>query len=183
MKNVYMTPLNYENFNGVKKSVRLHFHVTPREFADWMLAHPEESELFQREFELLQEAVDANPEGNATKSQIYTMLRIVKVLAEIGYGTPSDDGEYFDKSETSKFAYSAAYEAFRLMLFEKPKELQTFITTLLNDDVIGEFTTAINSASAELVELPQPKNPDGEKSPQEMSHEELLAAYQAKNQQ
>lgn len=180
MKNMYMTPLNYENFNGAKKSTKLHFHVTPREFVDWMLEHPDTAAEFQREFEGVQDAIEGQP-GEATQGQIRTMLRFVKVLAEIGYGEPSDDGEYFDKSQTAKFAHSAAYEGFRLFLFEKPKELSTFISTLLNEDVLNEFSATMQSGTAEMQELPQPAENGGGNSPtvkdvDSMTPEELREA-------
>lgn len=187
MKNTYMTPLNYVNFNGIKKSTKLHFHVTPREFTDWMIDNPDKAERLNEAFSDFTTQVEENPNGEASTEQKLSMLKLVRVLAEIGYGKPSDDGEFFDKSTTDKFAYSAAYDAFRIFLFENPKELVTFLQTLLNEEVVSEFSGRMQAAEADSVAGSEPalKGITGgdalEKDPKDMSREELLEAMRRKN--
>lgn len=148
MQNVYMTPLNYTNFSGVKKSAKLHFHVTPREFADWMVDNRRTADQMMEDFNSMQDTMENDPDGEATQDQKMTMLRLVRVLAEISYGKPSDDGEVFDKSELAEFIYSAKYDGFRMFLFENPKEMETFINTLLNSEVIAEFGNRVAAGAA-----------------------------------
>lgn len=173
MKNTYMTPLQYENFNGAKKTVKLFFHLTPREFADWMISNGEEADKFERDFTEMQEQMQDDPDGEPSTEQKRTMLRLVKVIAELSQGIPSDDGEFFDKTSNKKFIYSAAYDAFRLFLFEHPKELEEFIKSLLNEDVISEFSGRLeSSAKNELEAGPNGSNGNGDKN---MSNDELIA--------
>lgn len=178
---MYMTPLNYTNFAGAKKSTKLHFHLTPREFTDWMVDNKDEADKLLRAFTSMQEDMEAQPDGDATESQKLSMLRLVRVLAELSYGQPSDDGEVFDKSETKKFTYSAAYDAFRLRLFENPKELLTFIQTLLNEEVMKDFSARISALAQEEGKAEAKTLPYSPKDPKDMTHEELLAAFKARN--
>lgn len=182
IQNMYMTPLNYTNFAGAKKSTKLHFHITPVEFADWMMDNKAEADKMLEALSGMEEAMEANPNGEATEAQKLTMLRLIRTLAEISYGKPSDDGEVFDKSETEKFRYSAAYAAFRMFLFENQKEMLAFFQTLLNEDVIKEFSSRI-AASAGDPAQPQLQSVPAEKDPSLMTREELLEAMKKRNQQ
>jgi len=184
MQNVYMTPLKYKNFAGQDRTTQLHFHITPREFADWMIDNPDEADSLTRSFAEVNDNTESLTAGDATTQQKLAMLRLVRVLAELGYGRPSDDGEFFDKSDTKKFAYSAAYDAFRLFLFENPKEFVSFINTLLNEQVINEFASRMQTVAAVTEEGEQNPQPvEGQKNFDGMTREELLAAMQARNNQ
>lgn len=143
MKNMYQTPIRYTNFAGKERNTTLYFHLTPRELADWMVDNLDEALRFKAGLEEMD--VDA-AEGDATIKQKTTMLMLVRTLAEISNGTPSEDGEYFDKSEIKKFIHSAAYDAFRVFLFEKPKELKQFVETLMDEQATREFAKALDAA-------------------------------------
>jgi hypothetical protein len=187
MKNVYMTPLNYTNFAGDKKSTKLHFHLTPREFADWMIDHKAEADLLNESFASMSERMQEDPEGQLTEAQKLSMLRLVRILCEISYGKPSDDGEVFDKTELKQFIHSAKYDAFRLFLFQNPKEMQTFMDTILNEEVVAEFAKNVQAMEQanqnEEAPAQQPKLQAVEsKDPTQMSREELLEAMRNKNQ-
>jgi len=186
MQNVYMTPLKYKNFAGQDRTTKLHFHITPREFADWMIDNPDEAESLTNSFaEVQQDNTETLVAADATTQQKLAMLRLVRVLAELGYGKPSEDGEYFDKSDNKKFAYSAAYDAFRLFLFENPKEFVSFITTMLNEQVINEFSTRMQTVAASTAEQQdgEQAQPAGPTNYDGMTREELVAAMQKRNQQ
>jgi len=184
MQNVYMTPLKYKNFAGQERTTKLHFHITPREFADWMIDNPDEADSLSNSFSEVQQGnTETLTAGDATTQQKLAMLRLVRVLAELGYGKPSEDGEIFDKSENKKFKYSAAYDAFRLFLFENPKEFVSFITTLLNEEVINEFSTRMQIGAASAEEQAEQEQPAGQKNYDGMTREELVAAMQARTTQ
>lgn len=183
MKNTYMTPLRYKNFDGVEKDTKLHFHLTPREFSDWMIDNYAEANEMMEAFSSIVPAMENDPNGEMTTEQKLTMLKLVKILAELSYGKPSDDGEVFDKSGIQRFIYSAAYDAFRLFLFQNQKELVKFVETILNEEVISEFMSTLpkdeedgNDESPALKSVPEAKDP------KDMTHEELVEAMRIKNQ-
>jgi hypothetical protein len=180
MQNMYMTPLRYKNFAGVEKTTRLHFHITPREFMDWAMDHPTEANDL---IETLSAMTTDESIEEATTDQKYAMLRLVRTLAELGYGKPSDDGEHFFHDE--RFKHSAAYDAFRLFLFENPKEFVAFNETLLNEEVIKEFgeRVAAFGGSNDEEKPAQPSLTAVKKDPKDMSREELLEAMQRRNQE
>lgn len=188
MQNMYSTPLRYTNFNGVEKHTTLHFHLTPREFTDWAIDNMEEANRMTEAFADLPEQIEQNP-GLATTEQKITMLQMIRLLAELSYGKPSEDGEYFDKSD-KKFAHSAAYDAFRLFLFQNGKELTTFIETILNKDVLKAFTEQIQASAQEGEGATNAQPQKGQllqsvpagKDPKDMSREELLEAMKLRNQ-
>lgn len=189
IKNMYMTPLEYENFSGVKRSTKLYFHLTPREFTDWMLENREQADKLMGDFMLVRGDVDDNDAnaGQFTSEDVRIMLRMVKVLAELSYGIPSDDGEVFDKSGIQRFIHSAAYDAFRMFLFENPNELEHFFSSVLNEEVVKAFGERMAKLEEEALENAENVKAiqaveDGSKRPQDMTREELMAAFQAKNQ-
>lgn len=174
MKNVYIKKISYENFLGEPKETTLHFHLTPREFSDWMLNNMNEAIALQVAFEKMA-GLGA---GDAVSPQNMTTIHgLVKLLAEMSYGVPSDDGEYFDKSDAKKFTTSAAYDEFRLWLFTNPSEVEKFINTVLNPEVIDEFVKKATKESGvseeDLKEL-------GNKKLTELTPEELMALYKKK---
>ncbi len=183
MDNVYMTPIRYKNFAGKERNTQLHFHITPVEFLDWAMDHPDQANDLIETLANLTTGEDANLD-DATTDQKYAMLRLVRTLAELGYGKPDTDGDVFDKTDTPKFKFSAAYDAFRLFLFENPKEFVRFNETLLNEEVIAEFGKRVANfgANEEPAENGQPaKQKAGAKSYKEMSREELIAAMAERN--
>ena len=153
MLNMYSTPIRYTNFNGVKKTTTLYFHLTPRELADWMLDNMAHAERLQRTLGGIEEAAAADALGDATTEQKSAMLNLVRVLAELSNGVPTDDGEVFDKSGIRQFVHSAAYDAFRLFLFENPKELAQFVEVLLPEESLKEFASVLaESGKAPVLE-------------------------------
>lgn len=188
MQNVYSTPLKYTNFNGVTRMTKLHFHLTPREFVDWMLEDREKADKLMSDFQRVRgDIVDENgnikeeADANFSSEDIRIMLRMVKVLAELSYGVPSDDGEHFDKSGLQKFIYSAAYDGFRMFLFENPKELEAFFNGVLNEEVVSEFGKRMAEIEADQEDEPSKSAlPISDKKPQEMTRSELEAAFRAR---
>lgn len=169
MKNVYVKDVSYENFAGEEKSQKLHFHITPREFADWMIDHPAESDRLQMVFIQLETEMAGKAEkGLISREVMMEMMKLVRLLAELSYGTPSADNEYFSRPSSGyKFSESAAYDAFRIWLFEHPEEIEQFINTILNPQVVEEF--------AKKFKKPEPKIEDVET----LSEDELKARYKA----
>jgi hypothetical protein len=188
MQNVYSTPLRYKNFNGVERTTTLHFHLTPREFTDWGIDHMAEANRLMEAFAEMPEDMGKNPAAEMSTEQKVAVLQMIRTLAELSYGKPTEDGEVFDKSDKT-FPYSAKYDAFRLFLFEHPNELNTFLETLLNKEVLDEFSEKLGAANATAQQNGEQNGPQPArtltpaKDPKDMTHEELLEAYKSKNQQ
>lgn len=181
-QNTYMTPLKYTNFNGVKRTTKLYFHLTPREFVDWMLENREQADKLMNDFMNVRGDMTPEEAKNASfnSEDVRIMLRMVKVLAELSYGVPSDDGEVFDKSGLQRFINSAAYDGFRMLLFENPNELEEFFKNLLNEEVIEAFGKQMASVQAEENDKQLAAAPGPSANPREMTREELEQALAAK---
>lgn len=172
----YVREVKYENYLGEEKTKKLHFHLTPREFADWMSANMAKAFQLRDSFQGLMAKDDkdtVSPEGLAS------MTALIKLLCELSYGIPSEDGEVFDKSGGKQFVQSAAYEAFALTMFLDPEEMTNFVNTVLNPEVVNKFMEGIKKTRGfdeeKLEELLA-------KNPMDLSREELLALMQKKTQ-
>lgn len=168
MKNMYTKSFEYENFSGVKKRALVHFHLTGREFVDWMTKNMDTAkELWQQ----LTGLEGKDPQKTMTMDDLASVLNLVKTICEISYGVPSEEGDYFDKRGADKFLQSAAYDQFREMLFQNPEELKSFLSTVVNPDVLkalSKMDFGATEVSAEIEEKPL----------RELSREELLAKYE-----
>lgn len=147
MTNRYMTPLEYKDGNGNKVRTKLYFELDPIELTDWTFENPFEANELQASMIELKE-IEKEDSRNLTQDEIRTMLGVIKLLASISAGRPTDDGQYFIKD--SNWTSSYAYRGFRTFLLTNPKEVQQFLTTLLNNDVMEEFTKALAEATDKI---------------------------------
>lgn len=162
MKHVYTKSFEYENFSGLKKRALVHFHLTGREFVDWMTTNMDMArDLYQQ----LAGLDGKDPQKSMTMDDLASTLNLVKTICEISYGMPSEDGDYFDKRGVDKFLQSAAYDAFREMLFQEPGELETFLSTVINPEVLKALSKMDFGAGATKVE---------DKDIKDLSREELV---------
>lgn len=172
-KNRYMTPLRYTNGNGVTRNVKLYFELAPVELADWTIDHPFEANELASSLREMRE-IHEEESRDLTPDEIQTMLGVIRVLAQISAGKPSEDGEYFLKDPNWISSY--AYRQFRVLLLTNPNEANQFMTTLLDSDVMDEFNKALAKTNEENAEKPagDPKK-SGDIS--QMSQEEFEAEY------
>lgn len=148
MTNRYMTPLEYKDGNGNKVRTKLYFELDPVELADWTFENPfDANELVASMVELKE--IEKEESRNLTQDEIRTMLGVIKLLARISAGRPTEDGLYFLKDPNWTSSY--AYREFRTFLMTHPKETETFLTTLLDNEVMAEFTKAL-AESADKIE-------------------------------
>ena len=144
MKNVYTHDVTYENFAGEEKTQTLHFHISAREFADWMIDHMDESERLMQTFG---EMAELEPEEQASREVLMEVMKMLRLLSELAFGTPSTDGEYFSRPSAGyKFSESAAYDAFRMDMFEHPEKMDKFFNTLMSTEVMEEFAKRMPTA-------------------------------------
>lgn len=144
MTNRYMTPLKYKDGNGKERMTKVYFELDPVELADWTFENAfEANELRASLLEL--KAIEEEDSRDLTPEEIRTMLGVIKLLASIAAGRPTEDGEYFLKDPNWTSSY--AYRGFRQFLMTNPKEVQNFLTTLLDNDVMEEFTKALSDAN------------------------------------
>jgi len=145
----YMTPISYVNGNGVKRTAKLYFELSPVEFIDWIQDQPFEANELIASLSELQE-IHNQESRDLQQDEILMLMRLVKTLAEISHGKPSEDGEYFIKDPNWTGSY--AYRAFRELLLTKPKELVQFMTTIANEEVLTSFGDALVKANEQAVQ-------------------------------
>lgn len=175
MTNRYMTPIKYKDGNQKERTAKLYFELDPIELLDWTFEHPfEANELLASLIEL--QEIEKQESRDLTQDEIRTMLGMIKILSELSAGRPTDDGEYFVKDPNWTSSYK--YRGFREFLMTNPKEVEQFLTQLLDNNVMEEFADAITKANsnleAEAAEVPT--KPGGGQP----SQEELIAAWKAK---
>lgn len=146
MTNRYMTSLSYTDGNGKKRTTKVYFELDPIELMDWTMENAfEANELRASLIEL--QAIEKEDSRDLTPDEVATMLGVIKLLAQLSAGRPTDDGEYFLKDPNWTSSY--AYRAFRTLLLTNSKETQQFLTTVLDNDVMVKFTEALDRANAE----------------------------------
>lgn len=146
MSTRYMTPLKYTDGNGREQRKQIHFELDPIELMDWTFANPFEANELQAALTELRD-IETEESRDLTQDETRVLLTVVKVLADLSAGRPTDDGQYFikDKNWTSSYAY----RAFRLLLLTKPKELEEFMKALLDNDTMEKFASALQKANEE----------------------------------
>lgn len=143
----YMTPLGYTDGNGQKRTTKLYFELDPIELTDWTFEHPFEANELRASLMELRE-IEKEDSRDLTQDEIRTMLGVIKLLAQLSAGRPTEDGEYFLKDPNWTSSY--AYRGFRQFLMTNPKEVQTFLTTLLDNSAMEEFTRALQVANDKI---------------------------------
>lgn len=174
MTNRYMTPLRYKNGLGQTRHTKLFFELAPVELADWVIDNPFEANELAASLEEMKN-IHEEDERDLTTDEVQVMLGIVRLLAQISAGRPTDDGEYFLKDPNWISSY--AYREFRVFLMTHPNEMNEFLKILLDNEAVDSFNAALNKANAEAVETPKTK------SPSEMTEQELRDALAAKSAQ
>lgn len=154
MTNRYMTPLKYKDGNGKERRTQVHFELDPIELMDWTMENPfEANELLASLSELSD--IEQENSRDLTQEEIRTMLYVIKLLTQISAGRPTEDGEYFLKDPNWTSSY--AYRGFREMLLSNPKECESFLTALLDNNVMSDFTRTLTEAN-EKVQLDAQEN-------------------------
>lgn len=172
--NRYMTPLRYKNGNGVERNTKIYFELSPVELADWTIDNPFLANELAASLSEMRE-VHAEESRDLTPDEIQTMLGVIRMLAQISAGKPSEDGEYFIKDPNWTSSY--AYREFRKFLMTHPNETNQFLTTLLDDEAIDEFNKALAKANEENANAA----PTEQKSPAQMTDEELRAEFEKRS--
>lgn len=169
----------YENFDGVTETETLHFNLTKIELTENLHLEDEVREL---------DKMLTGPKRQLETGEIQRILDLVKELMRLSYGVRSEDGKRFIKSPQvwEEFTQTATYDAFLYSLFIQPEKAVEFIVGILPADLRQEAEKQI-AAGVKAPEAPT-ETPTADipmpsaKKPQDMSREELLAAYQAKSQ-
>lgn len=140
----YQTPLKYTDGNGKARTTKLYFELDPVELTDWVFENPFDANELQASLAELRD-IEAEDSRDLTPDEIRTMLGVIKLLAMISAGRPTDDGEYFLKDPNWTSSY--AYRGFRTFLLTNPKETQQFLKQLLDNDTMEKFTDALQQAN------------------------------------
>jgi hypothetical protein len=134
-----MTPLKYTDGNQKE--------LDPIELTDWTMENPFEANELRASLIELRE-IEQMESHDMTPDEIRTMLYVIKLLAQLSYGRPTDDGEYFLKDPNWTSSYK--YRGFRMFLMTNPKEVQEFLKQLLDNDVMEKFTGALAEANEKM---------------------------------
>ena len=143
----YMTPLKYKDGNGKDRTTKLYFELDPVELTDWVFENPFDANELQASLAELRE-IEQEESRDLTPDEIRTMLGVIKLLASISAGRPTDDGDYFLKDPNWTSSY--AYRGFRTFLLTNPKETQEFLKALLDNDTMEQFTGALQQANEKV---------------------------------
>jgi hypothetical protein len=149
--------ITFTDLDGEKFTEDFYFNLSKAELAEIEISVPGG---MQAQFQLVMALED-------TKA----VLDIFKELIAKAYGKRSDDNRSFIKSEeiSQGFMYSDAYsELFMELLTDSNKALE-FITGIMPADMSADFPKTV-----EELELP--------KDPKDMTKDELIEAFQARQQ-
>jgi hypothetical protein len=141
----YSTPLIYTNGLGKDVNKTLHFELDPLEFLDWTVNNRFEANELQAGLLEIQRAGLEQKDRDLNPDEVTTLLNIIKILVQLSAGRPDDAGEYFLKDPNWTSSY--AYRGFRTFLLEKPKEMNQFLESLLNNDIMEKFAETIAKAN------------------------------------
>jgi hypothetical protein len=142
-----MTPLKYTDGNQKERTGKVYFELDPIELTDWTMENPFEANELRASLIELRE-IEQMESHDMTPDEIRTMLYVIKLLAQLSYGRPTDDGEYFLKDPNWTSSYK--YRGFRMFLMTNPKEVQEFLKQLLDNDVMEKFTGALAEANEKM---------------------------------
>lgn len=163
MSNRYYTPLKYTDGNGNERRTKVYFELDPIELMDWVLENEFEANELLASISELQE-VEQGESRDLTRDEIRTLLGVMKILSRLSAGRPTEDGEYFIKDPNWTSSY--AYRGFREFLLTNPKEMNSFLETLLDDKVMDRFVTAINEAEEKSKVEKLEKKSDSDSGPE-----------------
>jgi hypothetical protein len=155
----YMTPIKYKDGNGAERRTKLHFELDPVEFMDWTFEHPFEANELQASLIELKD-IESEESRDLSQDEVRTMLSVIKLLCELSAGRPTDDGDYFIKDPNWTSSY--AYRGFRLFLLTNPNEVQQFLEALMDNDVMSNFTTALEEANTKVMNEKSNKKSTGD---------------------
>lgn len=145
--NRYMTPLKWTDGNGKTRTGKVYMELDPIEMADWTFENPFEANELRASLLELRE-IEREDSRDLTQDEINTMMGVIKLLSGLSAGRPTDDGDYFLKDPNWTSSYM--YRGFRLFLMTNPREVEQFLNTLLDNDVMEKFTGALEEANAKF---------------------------------
>lgn len=171
----YSTPLIYTNGKGKKVNKILHFELDPVEFMDWTVNNRFAANELQAGLVEIRDAAAEDKDRDLRPDEVTTLLNIIKVLVQLSAGRPDDDGEYFIKDPNWTSSY--AYRGFRTFLLEKPNEMNEFLTSLLNNDVMEKFAETIAKANEDAGAETVTSSSGAKQKGNNISDEELQRLY------
>ena len=170
-------PITYEDLDGNKVTEDFYFNVSKVELAKMVMEHGfvvgEEKQSATGVELYLQSIVDSR-DGQ------FIMDEFEKIV-KLSYGVRSENGKRFVKNDDVwlDFFQSDAYTVFFMKLVTDATFAAEFVNGIIPKDLqedVAANLAAGGMRSVEDVELPAPKDP------KDMTREELLAAFAAKNQ-
>lgn len=163
--------VKYHDFDGNEVTETHYFNLS----ADEIVENIEIQEELQFVYDLL-----SGITRELTPKEIKPIYEIVKKFVKLSHGVRSDDGRRFRKdAETwNDFVETNAFSGFVMSLFEPADKAFEFIIKVMPADLIQKVKDAQGEPIPGLEDIPVA--PD--KTPKDMTREELVAAFLEKNQ-
>lgn len=138
-------PISYIDFNGVEKTEELWFHISK---TDVLMAKDnvynqivtiakelqEKAKIIEKiEKETIEKPEEITPNHIIIADAVRLMAKLLDNLFNLSYGKRSDDGSRFIKNEEvlKEWKSSCSYDAMITKMISNPKELTTFVETLM----------------------------------------------------
>lgn len=132
--------INYEDFNGNKRTDIAYFHISEVEVVD--MAYEDDSLITK--IEEIEKAEDMK-----------SMIKIVKDLIYRSYGIKSEDGMYFNKFDNNgkrfadKFIQTGAYPALFMELASDDEKCAAFVNGILPRELSEKAKKQLADAKAQ----------------------------------
>lgn len=185
---MFKKTIEYKNWDGELEVVTLWFNLNESVLA--------ENLNILTEFESLQSILSIEHTLSVDENQI--IFNFVKKLTRLAYGV-RPDAKHFDQTDAvwNEFISTGQYNAFIWGLFKNTEQggddANEFMMAIFPDDLKEQALAQAKEQGLLLEDVIAPKlsgvptnsmtdvEPKGPKKPQDMTHEELLAAFKLRN--
>lgn len=139
--------ITYTDFDGDKVTETLHFNISKTELADNL--------DLEDKLRFAQKIFEGEPR-TLTRSEIQTILDLVKTFMRLAYGERSADGRRFAKTPEiwENFTQTAAYDAFLMSLFENPEKAIDFLVNVFPSDLVSQAKSEVEKTESNIVSTP-----------------------------
>lgn len=129
---MYTKEVNYEDFNGTKRSEKLYFNMNKPQLIKLLKERP----TLTQELDTLAKRLSSNDEDPNLYVDFMSFLDDMIMLS---YGKKTDDGRFIKNSTVlEEFQTSNAYEALYTDFLANPREFDAFISGIFPADIMTE---------------------------------------------
>lgn len=131
---MYTKEVNYEDFNGTKRSEKLYFNMNKPQLIKLLKERP----TLTQELDTLAKRLSSNDE-NEDPNLYVDFMSFLDDMIMLSYGKKTDDGRFVKNSAVlEEFQTSNAYEALYTDFLSNPREFDAFISGIFPADIMTE---------------------------------------------